>query len=409
MDIKLDSQLHLAARLGRSLAGNIGEFAFVQLELAYATRLLPRFSDDPITRVVQNVLLHWQFAYYKSTILKVFSQTIPDDWKTVDITSMSLEKIFGSINEKKKHIIEPAFTSDVHFIVISELTTLLGQREAMKQFTNVMNIVLEGEKVTRQLSKLGYGEISKEELRELETKGVFYGRVKGELSYTPNTCILAATRPLDNRYYTFLNNSGHFSRYHVIQYHVTDEDASEHLHRDYKLDKNVLAYLKEVNARLSKVKVRKMLRPSEVLMKTIYDDIEALVRDEIAERPHLKLADVINPRLKDDVIRELVAHAFLRTTFQNGFIDIDELHYTREDVEFVRNRLFHFVDFTLDPLIAESLTRISRKASKTHKVKVIILELLSDGKERTRKEIVAYVLSKMQVGVATIEIARKQL
>jgi len=272
-----------------------------------------------------------------------------------------------------------------------------------------MNIVLEGEKVTRQILKLGYGEISEEELRRVKAKGVSHDHVKGELSYTPNVCVLAATRPLANRYFTYLNNSGHLSRYHVIQYRVTNGDASEHLHRDYKIDTNALAQLKEVNIQLSNVKVSRMLRPSEVLMKPIYDDIEALVRDEIAERPHLKLADVINPRLKDDVIRELVAHAFLRTTFQNGFRDIDELRYTQEDVEFTRNRLFHFVDFTLNPLIAANLTHISGKKSKTHRVKEFILEFLKDGKERSRQEIVNYVLSRMQVSIPTIEIARKQL
>jgi len=401
--------LEIAKKVGFSLAGNIGELAFVELELAYATRLLPRFSDDSITRVVSNILLYWQFAFYKSTILKVFSHTIPENLKVMDITSMSLEKIFGSIDEKRKHIIDPAFTGDVYFIVISELTALLGQRDAMKQFANVMNLVLEGEKVTRQILKLGYGEISEEELRRVKAKGVSHDHVKGELSYTPNVCVLAATRPLHNRYFTYLNNSGHLSRYHVIQYRVTNRDASEHLHKDYKIDKKALAQLKEANLRLSSVKVRRMLRPSEVLMKPIYDDIEALVRDEIAERPRLRLSNVINPRLKDDVIRELVAYAFLRAAFRYNFSDIDELRYIQEDVEFARNRLSHFVDFALNPLVAESLTYVSRRKSKTQKVKDLILEFLKDGKERSRQEIVNYVLSCMQVSIPTIEIARKEL
>jgi hypothetical protein len=400
--------LQIAKKVGYSLAGHIGELAFVELELAYATRLLPRFSDDPITRVVQNVLLYWQRGYYKSTSLKVFSQTIPEAVRVVDITSMSVEKIFGSIDETKKHIIPPAFTN-VHFVVISELTTLLGQRDTMRQFVNVMNVAQEGEKVNRQILKFGYGKISEEELSELETKGVFYDPIRAELSYTPNFCVLAATRPLDNRYFTYLNNSGYFSRYHVIQHRVTAEEASEHLHKEYKLDQNAFAHLKETNALLSKVKVKRMLRPSEALMKPVYDDLEALVRDEIAERPHLKLADVINPRLKDDVIRELVAHSFLKTAFQNGFKDIDKLHYTEEDVDFVRSRLFHFVDFAINPLIAESFTRVSGKRSKTHRVKELIIELLSDGRIRSRQEIGNYVLTRMPVSIPTFEIARKQL
>ena len=118
-----------ARDVGKSLAGELGEKAFVELELAYATRLLPRFTDDPTIRINQNVLLHWQRGYFKSTILKVFGQVLP--LKTVDITSMTLEKMFGSIDEKKIHIIPPAFTNDTYFVTISELTALLGQRDAM--------------------------------------------------------------------------------------------------------------------------------------------------------------------------------------------------------------------------------------------------------------------------------------
>src|SRR3990170_6506373 len=110
--------LDVAKKLGYSVAGDLGSKAIEELELAYASRLLPRFSDDPVIRATINILLYWAFAYYKSTLLKVFSQTVPEWLRIVDITSMSLEKIFGSTDEKKKHIIEPAFTSDVHFVVV---------------------------------------------------------------------------------------------------------------------------------------------------------------------------------------------------------------------------------------------------------------------------------------------------
>lgn len=66
---------------------------------------------------------------------------------------MTLEKIFGSIGEKKGRIIEPAFTNDVEFVIISELTSLLGRRD-YKHFADTMNLVLEGEKVSRQTLKI---------------------------------------------------------------------------------------------------------------------------------------------------------------------------------------------------------------------------------------------------------------
>jgi len=401
--------IQVAGEVGRSLAGNIGESAFIELELAYATRLLPRFSDDPITRVNQNVLLYWQRSYYKSTILRVFRQTIPDNLKTIDITSMSLEKIFGSIDEKRKHIIDPAFTSNVCFVIISELTALLGRGDTMKHFADTMNYVLEGERTERRTLKLGFGEIKEEELDMLEKKGVHYDSIEGVIWYTPNVCVFAATRPLDNRYFTFLNTNGYFNRFHVIQYHVTNEEASLHLHKDFKLDQKALDKLKELNALLSNVKAAKISRPSEELMKPLYNAVEELVKDEIRERKDLEFASIITPRLKDDLIRELVAHAFVRTAFQNGFNSFDELHYTQEDVNFIGERLYHFIDFLINPSIAEEFTWMPRKNSKTSRAEKFILELLADKKVRAGYEIVASVDNAIGCKPATAYNALKKL
>jgi len=408
------SPIEIARQVGNSLAGRIGAEAFIELELAYATRLLPRFADDSIIRKNQNLLCYWQFGYYKSTILRVFSQTIPDDLPVVDITSMTLEKIFGSIDEKKRHIIEPAFTHDVKFVIISELSAVLGQREGMRQFVNVMNAVLENEKVTRQMLKLGHGTISDDELETLESKGVHYDPIKAELSYTPNVCVFAATRPLDNRYFTHLHKSGHFSRYHLIQRHISDEEASQHLYRDFKLDQKALDQLKEVNLQLSRIDVNKVLRPSEELMKPIFADQEALVRDEITQRPSLKLADVLSPRIKGDIIREFVGHAFLRSAYQNGFRNIDELCYTQADVDFIRSRLWHFVDFAINPIIAESVTPVQKKQSKTEICENAFMKFLEDGEWHEFKDMIALVEQwfkdrDMHVSHAVIYNARKNL
>lgn len=69
-----------------------------ELELAYATRLLPRFNDNPLIRVRQNVLLYWAQSYFKTTLINEFAKTIPENLAIVDITSMSPEMIFGSIS-----------------------------------------------------------------------------------------------------------------------------------------------------------------------------------------------------------------------------------------------------------------------------------------------------------------------
>lgn len=376
--------------VGRSIAGSLGAEAFAELELAYATRLLPQFSDDPLIRTNQNILLYWQYGFYKSTILKVFSTTIPQDLKVVEISSMTPEKIFGSIDEKKRHIIEPAFTNDVHFVVVSELTSLLGQQDFMRNFVNLMNAVLENEKVSRQTLKLGQSNVNEVELSELSQKGVTYDARTGELSYKPNVCVFAASRPLDNRYYTYLCRSGHFNRYHVVQHSISDQEASDHLHKDFKLDQEALDRLKATNSSLAKVKVQSICRPCESILKPVYDTLEELVRDEIAEKPNSSLADVINPRVKGDIIREMAAHAFIRTASQNGYKDIEELQYTQEDVDFILQRPAHFVEFALNPIVADDFSKIP-KVKKRDKLKSAIVAYLNDGVEHNISEILKAV------------------
>ncbi|MCW4031193.1 MAG: hypothetical protein NWE80_02385 [Candidatus Bathyarchaeota archaeon] len=401
-----------AWEVGSSLAGDLGSTAFVELELSFANRLLPKFFDDPIIRKNQNLLFYWQPGYYKSTILKTFSQTIPECYKYVDITSMTQEKIFGSIDEKRRLIIQPAFTNDIHFVLIPELTSVLGQRDSMRQFVNIMNAVLENERVSRQTLKLGH-EVSQYNLQGLSEKGVSFDAAKGELSYVPNVSVFAASRPLDNKYFTYLDKSGHFGRYHVIQKRITDEEASKHLHTEFTIDQKALAALAEVNLQLSKVRVSRVLRPSADFLKPVYDDLEALIDDEIAER-NLTFSDVFNPRLKDDLIRELTAFSFLRRAKEEGYIDIEELEFAQKDLDFIRLRLPHFVEFVTDPLIAEDFTTISKRRSKLSQCSEEIIDFLKDGDWHDSSKIIFHVESKFalrrqKISQATIYQSLKTL
>jgi hypothetical protein len=399
--------ISIARVVGRSVAGSLGERAFEELELAFATRLFPRFIDDPVIRVNQNILLYWKKGYFKSKILEVFSQTIPLNRKVVDITALTHEKIFGSIDENKTHIAKPAFTNDVHFVVVSELTSLLGQHDFMRHCVNLMNGVLEGEKVSRQTLKLTNGKPSEAELTELATKGVSYDPDLGELSYRPNVCVFAASRPLDNRYFTYLDKSGHLSRYHVVQRRISGEEAKKYFYEEYKLDQEALNQLKAANSVLSTVDVKNLIRPPESLMKPVYDRVAELACDEIAERRHTEFADIITPRVKGDIIRELVAHAFLRTAAQNGFTEMEELQYTQEDVDFVLQKPYHFIEFALNPIMVEDFSKIPQ-IKKLDKLKSAITIYLSDGAERNINEILEAV-SSISTSTASVYNALDEL
>jgi len=91
-------------------------------------------------------------------------------------------------------------------------------------------------------------------------------------------------------------------------------------------------------------------------MKPVYDKLESMVDDEIAQNSRLRKEDILNPRTKGDIIRELVAHAFIRTAYENGYRDIDKLKYTDVDREFILVRLSHFTEFKVAPSFVEERT-----------------------------------------------------
>jgi hypothetical protein len=220
--------------------------------------------------------------------------------------------------------------------------------------------------------------------------------------------VLGATRPLENKDFTSLKNYGHLSRYHVIQYRIDEKEASKHLHKNYRLDEKLLEELKIVNEKLSRIKVSKMLRPTEEFTNPLFDDLEIVIKDELTKKK-IDISTIINPRLKDDLIRELVSHAFLRTVSENGYTDIDELTYTGEDADFIRSRLHHFVDFQLNPLIAPSYSQVSKKPTKKERAKQLIKEFLATNIVRQRGAIIDYVKKKEKISTPMIEIARVEL
>lgn len=59
--------------------------------------------------------------------------------------------------------------------------------------------------------------------------------------------------------------------------------------------------------------------------------------------------------------------------------------------------------------VIEMMQTTPTKTSLIDIVKELILEILRDGAERTRKEILKYILARVKVSIPTIEIARKQL
>ncbi len=347
--------IELARKVGTSLAGEIGARAFEEMELCYASRLLPQFGDNPTMRMRQNLLLYWDQSYMKTTLINAFSETIPPQLKHIDITRMSVERLVGSFNTESKAVVKPSLLG-CSFATVTEHMTFLGTGEHFREKVDLMNRVLEGEYVDVQLVKLVQPSFPHKYLEGLAKQGLDYDPFNGRLRFKPEVSVIAASRPLDNKTYTYLATSGHIGRYHTIQFDISPHHQ-DLLMNSYKLDSEGLARLGKINADLATKRVTYLHELSP-------DMIQPLVALLISRAKQLNdgrkpLTAIVDMRIKGDVIREFVAHAFLRNP--------DIITYTNEDTNFIETRLDHFIEHKISPLVAEDRT-------DTREVKLVVAE-----------------------------------
>jgi len=398
--------LKLAQTVGLSIAGFLGATVFLELELAFVNSLLPPFFDNPVIRMMQHILLYWDQSYLKTTMIDAFCKSIPEKYGILDVTSNSPEMLFGTINERDR-IVYPAFTQ-AHIAKITELSTFANGRN-LADIVNPSNKIMEGELVTRQLLKFGRRDLPPSEIERAAGIGVQYSPDRAELSYRVHPTFFAASRPLDNRTYTYLRGSGHLFRYHILQHSITDEETKKYFIQVYRPDTNLQEQLRQLNNELSSVHIKEIKLPDENITKEILESLVNNIEEEILEKK-LKLSSVIDLRTRGDITRELVAHAVLRTVNESGFTDIEKVEYDVKDVQFVKRNIRHFVEAKINPLFTEEWSRpIVSKQLPKQRAKDLITSILFDGTEKGRNEIVLAVLAKMDVSIATIDNALKEL
>ena len=167
--------------------------------------------------------------------------------------------------------------------------------------------------------------------------------------------------------------------------------------------------LLKLNERLASIRIKEIKMPDQNIMKDIFDHLTSVVEEETQDRK-VRLATIIDLRTKGDILRELAATAAIRTVYENNFTNIAKVEYDAKDVKFIKADIKHFVEFKINPMFVEEWSKPipSRKRLKQH-VRELILEFLADGSEKSRREIVIHILSKMKVSVATIDASLKEM
>ena len=255
-----DNPIELARRLGASIGGKLGEVAFQEMELAYVNAILPRFSNNPLIRPRQHLLLYWSQSYHKSTLINEFSKVIPSCIPQLDVTTNSPPTLFGSIDDSGQ-INYPLF-ANVRIPKITELSTFITSSN-FAEIINPMNKILEGERVERQLLKLSRRKLTDDEVTKMVEMGVQYDPIRGELSYEPDVSVFCASRPLTNKEYTRLKSSGYLYRHHILQKQLTDKEVTEYLKANYAPDQSLYAPLKTINERIAAVKIHEINTPDD--------------------------------------------------------------------------------------------------------------------------------------------------
>jgi hypothetical protein len=390
--------LELAKQIGYELYDNIGKIAFEELELAYASRLAPKFEKVPELRSFTNLNFYWARGCFKNRSIEGFKDCLPEDFKQRNISTATIETMFGSINEKGNKLFAPLFHG-YETCFMPELLAFLGSYETMKEKVNTFNEVLEGDPTSRDMIKFSS---ASEELIGKYMLGydglTFDGR---HLKYEPNTSFVVGTRPVENKIYTYLEQSGFWSRFHTIQIKITDKVSEDiftgsftpnpdvdvqSLKNELKLcNKNLFAHRDDINSEL----------PSyEKIMMPLLQTANGFCKQVMLKNPIIDNVTLLNVRIKDDILREVKAYQILNPELSDA-----EIH------AWAYARLPHFFEFATEPIIAREITFV-----KVNSLESCIKSLceLCKGSPKERDEI-QDILQKQSFSRPTIDRAMEKI
>lgn len=427
-DPKSFDPLKFAGEIGEKVLGRVGKETLEELELAYASRVLSinynpletpsvklrYFENQKTMRPFQNLLLYWEKGWLKSTLINNFLKyAIPDKYLWYTISGMSKDMILGSYNEDTKQVIVPVF-NHASFAFISELMSFLGEGEKAKEMANALLDVLEGTETGRILVKLNSSKrtLLKSEIERLEKLGIRYLPEDSIIIYNPKSCFLVATKPLGKWTYNTLDTIGFLSRFVIYQPIISDEEAEKWFINDTEMDIETLKKLGQMNKILSGITIKELRVPSKSIMEDVYKKFIEKAK-ELNKKWGLEdsnLREVISIRLKGDVLRRIVAHAFLKQISRHQKSDLiyDRIVYDKEDLDYVLSK----AEQMLLPHIRPLVSREVKKEEKEKPLQIIyktILEFLLNKGETKKEEIDNELKSKTSISNSTMYRALNHL
>jgi len=213
--------LDTAKKLGDSIGGVLGKRSFERLELALASKLPPKkFANVVTLRTREHILLYWRKGFLKTTLVREFAKTIPNQFKVVPLTSSTTEILCGSIFIPKipfqqPRIVPPALAG-ADYAIVTEHSSFLKHGGPIAARLSILNDKLEGDRISNKLVKLGQIKTDPTQKPELEKLGVRYESSEATLSYEPDFVMFSCSHLFDRKTLSLLIDSGHFDRFHVV-------------------------------------------------------------------------------------------------------------------------------------------------------------------------------------------------
>jgi len=401
-----ENSLMIAKKLGASIGGKLGEKSLEELELAFVTKLFPKkFSNMPTLRTRQHVLLYWRRGFLKTTILREFIKTIPEQFKVVRLSASTTEILLGSVyipkNPFEKPRIIPSILAGADFAIITEHSAFLKHGGPIQGRLAILNDIWEGEKIVNNLVKLGQIQTDPNQMPELEKLGVKFEPKEAALSYEPDIVVFSASHPFDRKTLSLLLDCGHMDRFCIVQVQITPEIARECLQEEHVLDVSLQEKLRQQNEILSQTRIKSIETAPNNLIKPLYERFFALT-------------EIPDFRIKGDVLRATAAHMVIRNFSQGNAKEVyTASDYSVEDADFVAERLGDFIEPRINPLVAEGYPEVETQHSKQY-VKLHVCNFLEASKSNGNngeplRAIVEYVQSKVSVHYQTVRNAVQEL
>ena len=218
--------INLARQIGEEAHGLPGAKVFPELEKAFILSNAQPLARSPEFRLRQHLFIYSPPAMLKDTMIRVFNENcIPTgSYPTVNLSDTSIQSCMGGL-AKDGHFHPPAFYG-YKMVYITEFLAFMESAQAIKKQIGVLNKLLEGDEVVRDILKVSEIDTELEFWRE-DHDGLKLDERK--IYYKCHSTFVFCSHILEPSLMDFLEENAFLSRVKFIRLDVTDDEHEKNM------------------------------------------------------------------------------------------------------------------------------------------------------------------------------------